>query len=561
MRDRRHFVLIPLAASLTVLPLILRGTSCGHDLEFHLCNWLEVSSQWKQAVLLPHWDFTAAWNSGEPRFIFYPPLSWIIGAALRLFLPWITVPTVFIWLALTASGFAMHRLAREWTTSRHALIAACLYMVHPYMLFNMYERAAYAELLAAAWLPLLLLGILRPRLTISGLAIPVCLLWLSNDPTAVMGCYSLALLGMIRVVYFYRGARRPMACFEEAAKISAGTILGIGLAAFYILPAAIEQHWVQISMPFIRGVRYQDNFAFGYIGNVSHDAILRTASLCGIILFALSGVFAVISLHVGKHDNEHAPSENGACSRAIVGALALLTCVVAFLLSAPSAFLWRHVPELKYLQFPWRFCTILGVTTAALSAFAIRRTRLHPAVAAAMALVLTLAFTLGGDYFFRQPCYPVFDVPGIVHNFYFGGRYDPTDEYTPVGADPLALDHANPMLWIAVHPTDPAPQTGAGYSVALADRLHFSLSSPIPGFVVLSLRDYQAWRITVNGAPVGARPHRRDGLICLPISIGVSKVDITFARTPDQTAGWIISALSGVLIFFIWWKRERTESQ
>jgi hypothetical protein len=530
-------------------------------LEFHLCNWLEVSSQWKQAVLLPHWDFTAAWNSGEPRFIFYPPLSWIIGAALRLFLPWITVPTVFIWLALTASGFAMHRLAREWTTSRHALIAACLYMVHPYMLFNMYERAAYAELLAAAWLPLLLLGILRPRLTISGLAIPVCLLWLSNDPTAVMGCYSLALLGMIRVVYFYRGARRPMACFEEAAKISAGTILGIGLAAFYILPAAIEQHWVQISMPFIRGVRYQDNFAFGYIGNVSHDAILRTASLCGIILFALSGVFAVISLHVGKHDNEHAPSENGACSRAIVGALALLTCVVAFLLSAPSAFLWRHVPELKYLQFPWRFCTILGVTTAALSAFAIRRTRLHPAVAAAMALVLTLAFTLGGDYFFRQPCYPIFDVPGIVHNFYFGGHYDPTDEYTPVGADPLALDHANPMLWIAVHPTDPAPQTGAGYSVALADRLHFSLSSPIPGFVVLSLRDYQAWRITVNGAPVGARPHRRDGLICLPISIGVSKVDITFARTPDQTAGWIISALSGVLIFFIWWKRERTESQ
>jgi hypothetical protein len=530
-------------------------------LEFHLCNWLEVSSQWKQAVLLPHWDFTAAWNSGEPRFIFYPPLSWITGAALRLFLPWIAVPTVFIWLALTASGFAMHRLAHEWTTSSSALIAACFYMVHPYVLFNIYERAAYAELLAAAWLPLLLLGILRPRLTISGLAIPVCLLWLSNDPTAVMGCYTFALLGMIRVVYLFRGTRRPLACVEEAAKISASTILGIGLAAFYILPAAIEQHWVQINMPFLRGVRYQDNFAFGYIGNVSHDAILRTASLCGIILFALSGVFAAISLHVGKHDNEHLPSENDARHRAIVAALALIACVVSFLITAPSAFLWRHVPELKYLQFPWRFCTILGVTTVALSALAMRRTRLHPAVAAATALALTLAFTLGGDYFFRQPCYAGFDVPGIVHSFYFGGRYDPTDEYTPAGADPLALDRANPMFWIAAHPGDPAPQNGAGYSVSLADRLHFSVSSPIPGFVVLSLRDYPAWRITVNGAPVGARPHRKDGLICLPISAGVSKVDVTYARTPDQTAGWIISALSGVLIFFIWWKRERTATQ
>jgi hypothetical protein len=561
MRDRRHFVLIPLAALLAVLPLILRGTSCGHDFGFHLRNWLEVSSQWKQGVLFPHWEFTAAWDSGEPRFIFYPPLSWIIGAALRLFLPWIAVPTVFIWLALTASGFTMHRLTREWTTPSNALIAACFYMVHPYMLFTFYERAAYAELLAAAWIPLLLLSILRPRLTISGIAIPICLLWLSNDPVAVMGCYSFALLGVIRVVSSYHGTQDPLACFEEAAKISAGTLLGIGLAAFYILPAAIEQHWVQINMPFMRGVRYQDNFAFGHIGDASHDAILRNASLCGITLLVLSGVFAAISLHVGRHDNERVPSENDARNRAILGALALLTCVVAFLLTAPSAFLWKHVPELKYLQFPWRFCTILGATTTALSALAIRRTKLHPAVAAATALALTLTFTLGGDHFFRQPCYPTLAVPGIVHDFYHEGRYDPTDEYTPVGADPLALDHANPMLWIAVHPTDPAPQTGARYSIALAHRLHFNVSSPIPGFVVLSLRDYPAWRITVNGGPVGARPHRKDGLIALPINSGVSKIDIAYAHTPDQTAGWMISALSGALLLFIWWKRERTASQ
>jgi hypothetical protein len=402
---------------------------------------------------------------------------------------------------------------------------------------------------------------LHPRLTVSGIAVPICLLWLSNDPAAVMGCYSFALLAVIRVFSSYHGAQGSLACFEEAAKISAGTILGIGLAAFYILPAIIEQHWVQINMPFMRGTRYQDNFAFGHIGDASHDAILRTASLCGIALLVLSGVFAAISLHVGKYDNERVPSENDARNRVILGALALLTCVVAFLLTAPSAFLWMHVPVLKYVQFPWRFCTILGAMMAALSALAIRRIRLHPAVAAATALALTLAFTMGGDHFFRQRCYPAFAVPGIVHDFYHGGRYDLTDEYTPVGADPLALDHANPMLWIAVHPTDPAPQTGTSYSIALADRLHFNVSSSIPGFVVLSLRDYPAWRITINGGSVSARPYRKDGLIALPINSGVSKVDIAYVRTPDQTAGWMISALSGALLLFIWWKRERTPSQ
>src|ERR1035437_9426553 len=232
MRDRRHFVLIPLAALLAVLPLILRGTSCGHDFGFHLRNWLEVSSQWKQGVLFPHWEFTAAWNSGEPRFVFYPPLSWSIGALLGLLLPWVAVPTTYIWLALMFCGLTMYRLACQWTTPSNALIAAALYMVHPYMLFTFYERAAYAELLAAAWIPLLLLAILRPRLTLPSIAVPIGLLWLTNAPAAVMGCYTFALLGMIRIVSTYRSAQGSQIAPREAAKILAGAILGIGLAAF-----------------------------------------------------------------------------------------------------------------------------------------------------------------------------------------------------------------------------------------------------------------------------------------------------------------------------------------
>jgi len=38
-------------------------------------------------------------------------------------------------------------------------------MANPYMLFTAYERTAYAELLAAAWIPLLLLAVLRERVT------------------------------------------------------------------------------------------------------------------------------------------------------------------------------------------------------------------------------------------------------------------------------------------------------------------------------------------------------------------------------------------------------------
>ena len=198
-RERLPYILIPLAAFIAILPLLLKGCSCGHDFDFHILNWLEAAHQFTHGNLHPHWAYTPAYNAGEPRFIFYPPLSWTLGAILGLIFPWTWTPILYTWLALTASGLALYYLTREFTTPTAATIAAVLYTVNPYMLFTAYERAAYAELLAAAFIPLLLHAILRNKVTIPRIAIPIALLWLTNAPAAVMSCYALALLTLFRI--------------------------------------------------------------------------------------------------------------------------------------------------------------------------------------------------------------------------------------------------------------------------------------------------------------------------------------------------------------------------
>jgi hypothetical protein len=431
------------------------------------------------------------------------------------------------------------------------LIAATFYMVNPYMLFTFYERAAYAELLAAAWIPLLLLGVLRSRLTIAGIAIPICLLWLTNAPAAVMGCYALAVLGLIRILSLIFRVCGTKAALSDTVKVTAGGMLGIGLAAFYVLPAKLEQRWVQISMPFIREFQYQDNFFFGRLGEPSHDGILRTASLCGLTLLVVAGFSLGVALYSVKRARS-TPAGQAGRHKDIIAALAILTCVAAFLLTAPSAFLWRYLPELRFLQFPWRFCAILGATAAALIALAISRTALRPGIAVGIAITLALTFTFGGNYTFRQTCFAAMEVQRQVESFLDGEQYDPTDEYTPMGANALALEHSNPASWIADSVSGSAPGGVAkDYSIALTRRLHFDVSSTGPGFLVISLRDYPGWRIRVNGAVVLNRPHRVDGLIVVPISGGNSRVDITYARTPDETVGWIITAFSLVLLLIV----------
>ena len=56
--------------------------SCGHDFDFHLVSWFDAQQAGGTALFYPHWTPSANFGAGEPRFIFYPPLTWMLGAAL-----------------------------------------------------------------------------------------------------------------------------------------------------------------------------------------------------------------------------------------------------------------------------------------------------------------------------------------------------------------------------------------------------------------------------------------------------------------------------------------------
>ena len=179
-------LIIALTAFAIFIPTFFLGIPSGHDFEFHMNSWMEVLSQWRLGILYPRWAALAHFGYGEARFIFYPPASWILGAALGAFLPWKIVPAVYQWIALTLSGCSMFLLARRYLPRRDAIFAAALYAANPYYIVIVYWRSALAELLAGALLPLLLLLVLRSeenyRKTILPLTLIVAAAWLTNIP-------------------------------------------------------------------------------------------------------------------------------------------------------------------------------------------------------------------------------------------------------------------------------------------------------------------------------------------------------------------------------------------
>ena len=239
--------------------MLFLGNASGHDFQFHMASWMDAAGQWREGIVYPRWAEWANWGFGEPRFVFYPPGSWMAGAALGQLLPWRVVPGVYIWLVLVVAGMAMSKLAREWLPARTSVAAAVLYAVNPYNLVIVYYRSDFAELLAGALFPLIVWGALHVWGAGSGARVPLLAaafagIWLSNAPAAVIATYSLALILCVQCV-----ARRSWRPIASGGAAMAG---GFGLAAFYILPAAREQRWVQITQVLADNLDPARNFLF-----------------------------------------------------------------------------------------------------------------------------------------------------------------------------------------------------------------------------------------------------------------------------------------------------------
>ncbi|MEO8737483.1 MAG: hypothetical protein ABI380_13205 [Edaphobacter sp.] len=555
-------IVVPLAAFIAVLPLILHGCSCGHDFDFHLLNWMEAARQFSHGNLHPHWAYTPAFNAGEPRFVFYPPLSWTIGAILSFLMPWTWTPIAYTWLALTAAGFGLYRLAREFTTPTAALLAAAFYLVNPYTLFTAYERTAYAELLAAAWIPLLLHAILREKVTIPRIAVPVALLWLTNVPAAIMGCYALAFLTLIRL--FVPPATEPdapsptrslhlrWASYASATSpaqlilnTTVGTLLGFGIAAFYIVPAAYERRYIQISKALTPGTRIQDNFLFHHTADISHDAILHTASVIALSLLGLAAVALLIAFlrRIPQPDRQNPKSRFR-----VLYVLAILVLAIAFLLTSFSSFLWNHLPELVFLQFPWRLLALLAAALGLAIAIALTPVKIKPGVTAFLSLTLVLVLTFGSYHVFHQFCFPEDAIAARLSSFLSNGGSEPYNEYTPIPADNDSLSQANPPYWFLVNPDSDPNGQAPPHSITGSAPSTLSLSSATPRILVLNLRDYPAWRITLNHATIATRLQRDDGLIAFPIPAGLSRITVSYTHTLDQTIGDILTFISVALL-------------
>jgi hypothetical protein len=586
--------IILMAAVIAVGPLIWRGPSCGADSGFHLVSWIDAQHSIMSGLLYPHWANSPNFGAGEPRFVFYPPLSWMVGAVLGMIMPWNSVRLTFTILCLAATGFANRALAREMMSDGPATLAGCAAIFVGYPLLSVYIRCDYAELMGGFWIPLLLLFALRRRKpagnfwerTFDGSAAPLALIvagiWLSNGPLGIMASYLLAAVALLSALI-----EKSLAPVVRAA---VSTCAGMGLASLYLIPAVWEKDWASIQDA-VTQVNYvvENNWLFARNADpllASHNMTLHQISILAVVMLVITFSAGAVAWIRGVEPE----------ARRWSIPLALIPLAVLFLLLPFSLPVWNVVPELRLLQFPWRWLMILEAPMAIWFALAVcfdRRNlrRWQMAACAAIFVGISLAapywwyFECGssmdslqqlvreGVGVFGKPEYgtpgthlpfidPLVDsngVPLVDPRAYFIVQSLPSAcllDNNPdasvqgdAGSVPVwrgNLANCNSSGWRELVLTSGA--SGLESAGNMPEQKWIVGVAEHAGYLILRLRYYPAWGVKVNGTPVTAIAEQERGLMAVPVPQGNVQVSVDWTTTGDVVAGRWVSGVALLLI-------------
>jgi hypothetical protein len=554
------WLVILLATALATQPLWEPGALAGHSAWFDLTRMVVFDAAVRAGDWCPTWLPEFYHGYGSPLFQFYAPLSYYASEVFVLAgADYATALKLTQAAALAASGFAMFAFAARHVSRRAAATAAVLYMVAPYRLVDLYVRHALAEHCAFVWLPLIALGVGRfvaERSRPGGLfaALSTAGLILTHNITALIGL-------PIGVILGWALAARSWA-FREMGRALLPAILGVGLATFFWWPALAGRALTH--GPEVLTAGYfapAQNFAtlsrlvmpsWGFGGSTEAEADAMSLQIGLVPLLATAGV--LLTLRRGL------PRARWAALGAATVALAVTMCLPV---SRP---IWDALPLLSYVQFPWRFLSVVVFGAAMCGAALVDR---FGPRAAAVAIIAAMAASFPCA---RTAWYLAMDtkseellrVPAALHRAGLAtGRLAPiaavltpetvrrsgergtsADDFLPRGVLSKPTGGFTPMVTAS-------PGRVLDWTRLAPNHYRATVALTEPGHAALHQFWFPGWTATVDAQRVEVAPAGPAALVSCAVPAGEHGVEFRYTSLPQRRAGLAATAVAAVLLVVV----------
>lgn len=366
MKHTKRFLLLGslAAAMIFTMPYLIKdAVGIEMDTFFHLARIQSLSLSIRSGNLYPliFPDQNGGYGYGSPMFycnLLLWPFAFLHVLGIPLSVCWVLLILSCCWLTCWTMAHFLNHITKDPVSS---LMAAAVYLLASYRMSDVYVRGALGEVLAMAFLPVLLEGIyeivFESSDSITAFTLGLCGLVFSHNLTFAMGVF---LFLLICLVFYRRLTNRAVCAFTKAA------VLAFLFSAWFTLPMleqlmaddyylnyyASSMNLGSSALSLRAFVQYGLKFGVGGYGMANGEQMTLSP---GYLLMCIP----LLSLL-------KQPEQSASYNRPWVR-FCLIAGYVTMLLTLDIV-PWKDLQFLGILQFPWRLetlaCALLAVPCA-----------------------------------------------------------------------------------------------------------------------------------------------------------------------------------------------------
>lgn len=349
-------------------PLFMAGFFPTHD-DVQIMRLYEMEKCFDDWQLPCRWVPDMGAGYGHPLFNYHPVFPYYLGMVVRLLgFSLIDSTKILFFLSILLSGVLMFYFVKTFFGRLSGLLSAALYIFAPYHAVDVYVRGAMTESWGVVFFPLILLTIYKALTDFKakyfvGAVVSLSLLYLSHN---IMTLLFTPIAFLWSIFWVIQSGKYKLIIWVIGI-----FIWSIGLSAFFVVPAYLEQSLVTINSLISDYYSYQNHFvtvsqlfidrSFGF-GPSWHGSIGGLSFQLGLPHWVLSIISGFLIIRLVFKTNK------------IPWLLTFIFAIWAFsviMTHAKSVILWQAIPPLSFVQFPWRFLAIAMFTSSFLGGWII----------------------------------------------------------------------------------------------------------------------------------------------------------------------------------------------
>jgi uncharacterized membrane protein len=529
-------VLLLLLAAPVCIPLFTSSVLWGHDGFAYFPRLVEVDQNMAHGVLVPRWAPDLGRGSGQPLFLFHPPMIYYFGELWHLFgCSFVTAMNLACATVVLASAVGMFLLARLCFGETGGWLGAAAYLYVPYFAVDLYVRSAMEEFAAFPFIALAMYGFGanarygKRRYWLIGVAAYTGLL-MCHFPAALL--FTPLLLAFIALTAWLEKS------WQVLVKQTFGYVLAVGLGAFIWVPALAARPYAMMNKAVEGNGLYTNHFVYlhqlwdspwGYGLSVPgpDDGMSFALGWSHLLLIAVAGVW-IWRTKLGD--------------RPMFRFFAIAAALLSFLMLQQADWFWDLVPLLQNVQLPWRLLGPVAVCLALLVAQLgklLEAVRMRPGSWRAAGTAAALALLI---------------VPNLSH-LHTKAMVDVDPYYwTPEqlslrGFETTTMAEVTPKWMVALPAYTPAAARVLSGEAEIQSPARTPLywtskvAAKVASTVEMSTAWFPGWEARVEGQPVNAGPGTPSGLITFQVPAGEHTVQVSYGRTTtEKVAAWVSAA-------------------